>query len=115
MTTAEVLVKCLEAQGVKYVFGIPGEENLAFLEALRTSSITLVITRHEQAAVFMAATFGRLTGKAGVALSTLGPEQLILLQALRMLSLVVCLWLLQVKNQFEKASKDVFKSLMSFQ
>ncbi len=73
MTTAEVLVKCLEAQGVKYVFGIPGEENLAFLEALRTSSITLVITRHEQAAVFMAATFGRLTGKAGVALSTLGP------------------------------------------
>lgn len=73
MTTAEVLVKCLEAQGVKYVFGIPGEENLAFLEALRISTIKLVITRHEQAAVFMAATFGRLTGKAGVALSTLGP------------------------------------------
>ena len=73
MTTAEVLVKCLEAQGVKYVFGIPGEENLAFLEALRTSTIKLVITRHEQAAVFMAATIGRLTGKAGVALSTLGP------------------------------------------
>lgn len=73
MTTAEVLVKCLEAQGVKYVFGIPGEENLAFLEALRTSTIKLVITRHEQAAVFMAATFGRLTGHAGVALSTLGP------------------------------------------
>ncbi|MHB8871399.1 MAG: thiamine pyrophosphate-binding protein, partial [Candidatus Doudnabacteria bacterium] len=73
MTTAEVLVKCLEEQGVQYVFGIPGEENLAFLEALRTSSIKLVVTRHEQAAVFMAATFGRLTGKAGVALSTLGP------------------------------------------
>lgn len=70
---AELFVKCLEAEGVKYVFGVPGEENLDFLESLRTSSIKFIVTRHEQAAVFMAATMGRLTGKAGVALSTLGP------------------------------------------
>ncbi len=70
---ASLFVRCLEAEGVKYVFGVPGEENLAFVEALRTSLIRLVVTRHEQAAVFMAATVGRLTGKVGVALSTLGP------------------------------------------
>ncbi len=73
MKTSELFVKCLEAEGVKYVFGVPGEENLDFLEALRTSSIKFITTRHEQGAVFMAATFGRLTGKAGVALATLGP------------------------------------------
>ncbi len=73
MTAAESFVRCLEAEGVKYIFGVPGEENLQFLEALRTSSITFVTTRHEQSAAFMAATFGRLTGKTGVALSTLGP------------------------------------------
>jgi len=73
MKAAELFVKCLEAEGVKYIFGVPGEENLDFLEAVRTSSIKFVVTRHEQAAVFMAATMGRLTGKAGVALSTLGP------------------------------------------
>jgi acetolactate synthase-1/2/3 large subunit len=58
---------------VKVIFGIPGEENLDFIEALRQSSIELVVTRHEQAAGMMAATYGRLTGKAGVCLSTLGP------------------------------------------
>jgi acetolactate synthase-1/2/3 large subunit len=73
MTAAQLFVKCLETEGVKYIFGVPGEENLELLEAVRTSSIQFVVTRHEQAAVFMAATFGRLTGKAGVALSTLGP------------------------------------------
>lgn len=73
MKAAELFVKCLEAEGVTHIFGVPGEENLAFLEALRTSFIKLVVTRHEQGAVFMAATFGRLTGKIGVALSTLGP------------------------------------------
>jgi acetolactate synthase-1/2/3 large subunit len=73
MTAAELFVKSLETEGVKYVFGVPGEENLAVLEALRTSSLTFVPTRHEQSAGFMAATIGRLTGKAGVALSTLGP------------------------------------------
>ena len=72
-TGAELFVQCLMQEGVQYVFGVPGEENLAFVEALRTSPIQLVVTRHEQAAVFMAATVGRLTGKVGVALSTLGP------------------------------------------
>lgn len=73
MNAAEKLVQALEAEGVDRVFGIPGEENLDLLEALRTSSIELVLTRHEQAAGFMAATCGRLTGRAGVCLSTLGP------------------------------------------
>ena len=73
MNGAELLVKSLENEGVELIFGIPGEENLAFLEALRTSSIRLIITRHEQAAGFMAATYGRMTGKPGVCLSTLGP------------------------------------------
>ena len=63
-------------EGVKYVMGVPGEENLDFVESLRTSSIKLIITRHEQAAGFMAATIGRLTGKPGVCLSTLGPGAL---------------------------------------
>jgi acetolactate synthase I/II/III large subunit len=66
MNGAELLVSALENEGVQQIFGIPGEENLAFLEALRRSSIKLVVTRHEQAAAFMAATHGRLTGKAGV-------------------------------------------------
>lgn len=73
MKATELFVKCLETEGVKYIFGVPGEENLDLLEAIRQSSIQFVVTRHEQAAVFMAATFGRLTGHAGVALSTLGP------------------------------------------
>jgi acetolactate synthase-1/2/3 large subunit len=70
---ADVVVQCLEKEGVEYVFGIPGEENLDLLESLRKSSIKLVLTRHEQSAGFMAATYGRLTGKTGVSLSTLGP------------------------------------------
>lgn len=74
MTGAQLLVKCLEQEKVEYVFGVPGEENLDFLEALRQSpTIKFIVTRHEQAAGFMAATYGRLTGRAGVALSTLGP------------------------------------------
>ncbi|WP_300668149.1 acetolactate synthase large subunit [Desulfoluna sp.] len=71
--TSDLLVKALEEEGVRHVFGVPGEENLDFLESLRTSSIALVLTRHEQAAAFMAATYGRLTGRAGVCLATLGP------------------------------------------
>ena len=67
------MVKALEAEGVDYIFGIPGEENLDLLESLRKSSIKLILTRHEQGAGFMAATYGRLTGKVGVCLSTLGP------------------------------------------
>jgi acetolactate synthase-1/2/3 large subunit len=66
-------VRALENEGVEHVFGVPGEENLDFLESLRTSSIRFIATRHEQAAAFMAATYGRLTGKPGVCLSTLGP------------------------------------------
>ena len=73
MNASELFVKALENEGVEYIFGIPGEENLDFLEALRTSDIKLILTRHEQAAGFMAATYGRLTGKVGVCLSTLGP------------------------------------------
>jgi len=70
---SDLFVKALENEGVKYIFGIPGEENLGFLESLSRSSIRLVLVRHEQAAGFMAATCGRLTGRAGVCLSTLGP------------------------------------------
>lgn len=74
MNAAEVLVKCLENEGVKYVFGIPGEENLEIIKALRESEqIQFIVTRHEQGAAFMADLVGRLTGKAGVCLSTLGP------------------------------------------
>src|SRR5712664_3254998 len=71
-----IVVAALENEEVDRVFGIPGEENLDFVESLRTSKIELVLTRHEQAAAFMAATQGRLTGKPGVCLSTLGPGAL---------------------------------------
>ncbi|MCB4457062.1 acetolactate synthase large subunit [Leisingera sp. McT4-56] len=70
---SDLLVAALEAEGVEYVFGVPGEENLDLLESLRTSNIQLVLTRHEQGAGFMAATYGRLTGKPGVCMATLGP------------------------------------------
>lgn len=73
MKASDLFVQCLEAEGVEYIFGIPGEENLDLLNSLKDSRIKLIITRHEQAAGFMAATYGRLTGKAGVCLSTLGP------------------------------------------
>src|ERR1700683_147581 len=76
MNGAELLVSALENEGVEQIFGIPGEENLDVVEALRHSSIKLVLTRHEQAAAFMAATYGRLTGRAGVCLTTLGPGAL---------------------------------------
>ncbi len=75
-TGAELLVAALENEGVERVFGVPGEENLDVVESLRTSGIELVLTRHEQPAAFMAATYGRLTGKPGVCLSTLGPGAL---------------------------------------
>jgi len=71
---ADLLLSCLEEEGVEYVFGLPGEENLDFLQSLsKSKKIKLILTRHEQAAGFMAATYGRLTGKAGVCLTTLGP------------------------------------------
>ena len=73
MKASDLFVKALENEGVEYVFGIPGEENLDFLNSLKDSKIKLILTRHEQGAGFMAATVGRLTGKPGVCLSTLGP------------------------------------------
>jgi acetolactate synthase-1/2/3 large subunit len=73
MKASDLFVRALEAEGVEYIFGIPGEENLDMLNSLKDSRIKLILTRHEQAAGFMAATYGRLTGKPGVCLSTLGP------------------------------------------
>ena len=73
---SELLVRALQNEGVDRIFGIPGEENLDVVEALRTSKIELILTRHEQAAAFMAATHGRLTGRPGVCISTLGPGAL---------------------------------------
>lgn len=73
MKASDLLVKALEAEEVEFIFGIPGEENLDMLNSLKDSKIKLILTRHEQAAGFMATTFGRLTGKAGVCMATLGP------------------------------------------
>jgi acetolactate synthase I/II/III large subunit len=73
MKASELIVRCLENEGVEYIFGVPGEENMDLLDALLGSSIRFVMTRHEQGAAFMADVYGRLTGKAGVCLSTLGP------------------------------------------
>jgi acetolactate synthase-1/2/3 large subunit len=75
MTKAsDLFVQCLEAEGVEYIFGVPGEENLDLLDSLsRSAKIKLILTRHEQGAGFMAATYGRHTGKAGVCMATLGP------------------------------------------
>ncbi len=73
MKAAELFVKCLENEGVEYIFGIPGEENLDVMDALLDSSIQFITVRHEQGAAFMADVYGRLTGKAGVCLATLGP------------------------------------------
>ena len=72
-TGAELLVRCLEREGVRYVFGVPGEETLDVNDALARSSIQFVPVRHEQGAAFMADVWGRLTGRAGVCLATLGP------------------------------------------
>jgi len=73
MNVAELMVECIEAEGVEYIFGVPGEENEDFLFAIEKSNITFVPVRHEQGAAFIADVWGRLTGKAGVCLSTLGP------------------------------------------
>ncbi|SMN11462.1 Acetolactate synthase large subunit [uncultured Candidatus Thioglobus sp.] len=73
MKASDLFIKALENEGVEYIFGIPGEENLDFLDSMQGSSIKLILTRHEQGAAFMAATYGRMTGKTGVCLATLGP------------------------------------------
>ena len=77
---AQLLVRCLEAEGVEYVFGIPGEENIRFVDALSKSSIHYLLVRHEQGASFMAEMYGRVTGKAGVCSATLGPGAINMLQ-----------------------------------
>src|SRR3989338_5398349 len=73
MKSSDLFVKCLEEEGVEYIFAVPGEENLHLLESIRKSKIKLIVNRHEQCSAFMAATYGRLTGKVGVCMSTLGP------------------------------------------
>ena len=73
MKATELVVRCLEREGVEYIFGVPGEEIMDLLNALCDSTITFVSTRHEQGAAFMADVYGRLSGRAGVCLATLGP------------------------------------------
>ena len=73
MKASDLFVKCLENEGVEYIFGIPGEENADFMMSLSESKIRFILTRHEQGAAFMADVYGRLTGKVGVCLATLGP------------------------------------------
>src|SRR6202171_5112401 len=75
-TAAELIVKCLENEGVEVVFGLPGEENIRFMQALASSNIRYVLTRHEQAASFMAEMYGRVTGRAAVVSATLGPARI---------------------------------------
>ncbi len=73
MKASELFVRCLENEGIEYVFGIPGEENLDLMDAMLDSDIEFITVRHEQGAAFMADVYGRLTGRAGVCLATLGP------------------------------------------
>jgi len=73
MKASDLLIKCLENEGVEYIFGLPGEETLDIMESLRTSTIRFIPARHEQAAAFMADAYGRFTGRPGVCVSTLGP------------------------------------------
>jgi acetolactate synthase I/II/III large subunit len=72
-TASDLLVSCLEAEGVRFIFGVPGEETLELNESLSRSEVRFVPVRHEQAAAYMADAYGRLTGRAGVCLATLGP------------------------------------------
>ena len=79
LTTAQLIVQCLENEGVEYVFGIPGEENIRLINAMKDSRIRFIMVRHEQAASFMADMYGRVTGKPGVCAATLGPGAINLL------------------------------------
>ena len=92
MKASDLFVKALEEEGVEHIFGIPGEENLDFLNSLRDSSIKLILTRHEQAAGFMASTYGRLTGKQVCACQHWDLEQQIWLLPLHTLSWEQCQW-----------------------
>lgn len=73
MNAADLLIRCLEYEGVEFMFGVPGEETLDVMDSVLGSRVRFVTTRHEQGAAFMADVYGRLSGKAGVCLSTLGP------------------------------------------
>ena len=73
MKASDLFLRCLEAEGVEYIFGVPGEENADIMISLLDSSIRFIICRHEQGAAFMADLYGRLTGRPGVCLATLGP------------------------------------------
>ena len=73
MKASDLIARCLENEGVKYVFGVPGEEILDIVDSMIDSSVRFIPTRHEQGAAFMADAYGRLTGRAGVCLATLGP------------------------------------------
>lgn len=79
LTAAQLMVQCLENEGVEYIFGLPGEENIRLVDAIRDSTIRFIVVRHEQGASFMADIYGRVTGKAGVCISTLGPGAINLL------------------------------------
>jgi len=70
---SDLFVKCLESEGIQYIFGVPGEENMDLLDSLLSSNIKFICTRHEQGAAFMANIYGRFTGKVGVCMGTLGP------------------------------------------
>ena len=92
MKASDLFVKALENEGVDRIFAVPGEENLDVVESLRRSSIQLILTRHEQSAAFMAATHGRLTGRPGVCMATLGPGALNLSPAPLTRILAPCRW-----------------------
>jgi len=111
---ADVLIAALENEGVDRIFGIPGEENLDVVESIRRSSIQLVLTRHEQAAAFMAATYGRLTGRPGVCITTLGPGALNLATgaAYALLGAMPMLMLTDRKESCPRARRD-FRSWTS--
>lgn len=114
MKTSDLLVRALENEGVEYIFGIPGEENLDLLESLRNSDqIQLILTRHEQGAGFMAATYGRLTGKPGVALATLGPGATNLVTPAAYAQLgAMPIVMITGQKPIKKASRESFKSWM---
>lgn len=113
MKASDLMVKALENEGVEYVFGIPGEENLDLLESLAHSNIKLIVTRHEQGAGFMAATYGRLTGKPGVCMATLGPGATNLVTPVAYAQLgAMPMVVITGQNQFATVLKANFRLLM---
>lgn len=106
MKASDLFVKALESEGVEYLFGIPGEENLDLLNSLKNSRIRLILTRHEQAAGFMAATYGRLTGMTGVCMATLGPGATNLVTAVAYAQLGAMPMLMVTGQKPIKASKQ---------